>query len=84
MNEAIVFASMCPVCKDEQVQYRFSVASLHRLLKAGHPVEAYCETCDEYWLIGVQQRVELGEIVRFWRNVGAQGEPPQPVTAPQD
>lgn len=72
MSEAIVFASMCPICKCEQVQYSFNVASLHRLLQGGYPIEAYCETCDEFWSIGVEQRVELGEIVAFWRSVGAQ------------
>lgn len=84
MNEAIVFASICPICKGEQVQQRFNVASLHRLINAGHPIEAYCEACDEYWLIDLQQRVELGEVVRFWRNVGAQGEHSPAATPPQD
>jgi hypothetical protein len=74
VSEAIVFASICPVCKDEQVQDRFNVASLHRLLKAGHPIEAYCEICDEYWLIGAQQRLELGDVVRFWGNLAAHRE----------
>jgi hypothetical protein len=84
VSEAIVFASICPICKGEQVQQRFNVASLHRLLKAGHPIEAYCEICDEYWLIEVQQRMELGEVVRFWRDVGAQSEHSPPAMPPQD
>jgi hypothetical protein len=74
VSEAIVFASICPVCRDEQVQHRFSVASLHRLLKAGRPIEAYCEVCDAHWLIGAQQRLELGDVVSFWGNSGAHRE----------
>lgn len=69
MNEAVVFASVCPVCKCEQVQYAFNVISLHRLLRGGHPIDAYCETCDEVWPVSAEQRIELGEVVAFWRNL---------------
>ena len=79
MSEGIVFASMCPICRLEQVQYRFNVASLHRLLRSGYPVEAYCESCDEFWPIGTEQRTELGEVVAFWRNFEVHTESPPPV-----
>jgi hypothetical protein len=71
---------MCPICRLEQVQYRFNIASLHRLLRSGYPVEAYCESCDEFWPIGTEQRIELGEVVAFWRNFDSQkdGSAPAP------
>lgn len=66
MTEGVVFASTCPVCNHERVQCGFSIASLHRLLRGAHPIEAYCERCDEFWPLGVQERIQLGDIVAFW------------------
>ena len=34
-----------------------------RLLYGGYPVEAYCALCDEFWIVSIQKRVELGEFV---------------------
>ena len=63
MSEVVVFVSTCPSCKREQPQDAFTVAELARLLNSGHPIEAYCVPCDEFWPISVRQRVELGEVV---------------------
>ena len=63
MRQAIVFASTCPHCEREQVQDRFTVPELMRLLYSGYPIEAYCVDCDEFWPVSLQKRVELGEVV---------------------
>jgi hypothetical protein len=63
MTQAIVFVSTCPSCRREQPQDAFSVADLLRLLNGGYPIEAYCVPCDEFWPIGLKERVELGEAV---------------------
>jgi hypothetical protein len=63
MHEAIVFAATCPRCKREQLQTGYTLTDLSRLLDGGHPIEAFCEFCDEFWAVGVQKRVELGEFV---------------------
>jgi hypothetical protein len=33
------------------------------LLYGGYPIEAYCTFCDEFWIVSIQKRVELGEFV---------------------
>jgi len=63
MSQSIVFVSTCPICKHEQPHDGFTVAALVRLLKGGHPIEAYCETCDEFWPVDLEKRVELGDVV---------------------
>jgi len=63
MSQAIVFASTCPHCEREQVQDRFTVADLMRLLYGGYPIEAYCVICDAFWPVSIQERVELGDAV---------------------
>jgi hypothetical protein len=59
----IVFVSTCPSCGREQPQDAFSVADLLRLLSGGHPIEAYCVPCDDFWPIDLKERVQLGEAV---------------------
>jgi hypothetical protein len=63
MHQAVVFASPCPHCEREQVQDRFTVPDLMRLLYSGYAIEAYCGDCDEFWPVSLQKRVELGEVV---------------------
>jgi hypothetical protein len=74
MSEAIVFAATCPRCKREQLQTGYTLADLSRLLDGGHPVEAYCEFCDEFWAVTAQKRVELSEFV----TAACQSTPPSP------
>jgi len=63
MSQAIVFSSTCPRCHREQVQDRFTVADLMRLLYGGYPIEAYCVICDACWAVSIQERVDLGDVV---------------------
>ena len=58
--ESIPFSSTCPKCRLQRRQ-RGSRAALQRLLDRGHPVEAFCEMCGEYWPISPQER---GEVAR--------------------
>jgi hypothetical protein len=43
----------------QQTQRGFSRAALNRLLSAGHPIEAYCVTCDDFWAINPGERAAL-------------------------
>jgi hypothetical protein len=63
MGQAIVFVSICPRCKRERAQDALTIADLVRLLNGGYPIEAYCGSCDEFWPISLQKRIELGEVV---------------------
>jgi hypothetical protein len=59
MHESIPFTSTCPKCQVQQTQRGFSRAALGRLLHSGHPIEAYCVTCDEFWAISPRERAAL-------------------------
>ena len=59
MHESIPFTSTCPKCQVQQTQRGFSRAALGRLLNNGHPIEAYCVTCDEFWAISPRERAAL-------------------------
>jgi hypothetical protein len=59
MHESIPFTSTCPKCQVQQTQRGFSRASLGRLLHNGHPIEGYCVTCDEFWVISPRERAAL-------------------------
>jgi hypothetical protein len=59
MHESIPFTSTCPKCQVQQTQRGFSRAALGRLLHSGHPIEAYCMTCDEFWVISARERAAL-------------------------
>ena len=47
----------------KQLQEGFTVADLVRLFDGGFPIEAYCEICDEFWCINLEERVELGAAI---------------------
>lgn len=59
MHQSIPFISMCPKCSERQPQRGFSRSALDRLLKGGHPIEAYCVTCDEFWPVSLDERREI-------------------------
>ena len=63
MNQAIVFLSVCPHCKRDQPQDRFTVADLLKLLNGAYPIEGYCVSCDKFWTVGLQERVWLSETI---------------------
>ena len=55
----VPFESICPKCAQMRPQRGFDRNSLLRLLSSGYPVEAYCESCDEFWSISAKERAEL-------------------------
>jgi hypothetical protein len=57
MHLSVHFVSICPTCNHEQPQGGYSRVALRRLLNGGYPIEAYCVTCDEFWLISTRERV---------------------------
>ena len=57
---SVHFVSICPKCNDQQPQGGYSRAALGRLLNGGYPIEAYCVTCDEFWLINTTERIAVG------------------------
>jgi len=54
----IPFVSTCPKCTHNQVQW-YTRGALTRLIDHGHPVEAYCAICDQYWEITAYDRDSL-------------------------
>ena len=63
VSPEIVFLATCPRCQCEQLQHGFTAADLMGLLYSGYPVQAYCVFCERTWPVGLQKRVELGEVV---------------------
>jgi hypothetical protein len=61
MHQSVPFISTCPKCSEQQPQRGFSPSALHRLLHGGHPIEAYCVACDEFWPVSVEERREIAE-----------------------
>ena len=59
MHLSVHFASICPKCHRQQPQGGYSRAALGRLLNGGYPIEAYCVTCDEFWLINATERIAV-------------------------
>jgi hypothetical protein len=84
VSQAVDFSATCPHCKREQLQEGYTLADLMRLLYGGYPVEAYCTFCDEFWIVSIQKRVELGEFVAAacgrisspTTRAGVDGQPP--------
>jgi hypothetical protein len=56
---SVHFVSICPKCNHQQPQGGYSRAALGRLLNGGYPIEAYCVTCDEFWLINTAERIAV-------------------------
>ena len=55
----ISFMSPCPKCAQVRLQRGYDRASLLRLFNEGYPIEAYCETCDEFWSVSAKERAAL-------------------------
>jgi hypothetical protein len=53
------FMSPCPKCAQVRPQRGYDRESLLRLFKEDSPVEAYCETCDEFWSFSAKERAAL-------------------------
>jgi len=54
----IPLVSACPRCRHERAQW-YTPGALRRLLNGGHPLEAYCTICDEYWQVSAHERAGL-------------------------
>jgi hypothetical protein len=59
MHESVPFMAICPKCQAHRLQRGFSREALDRMLTGGHPVEAYCMSCDEFWAISPGERAAL-------------------------
>ena len=57
-RDSVLFVSKCPTCMRDQAQ-GYSRGDLRRLMGRGHPVEAYCMMCDEYWPLSPPERASL-------------------------
>ena len=67
-HRTTLFMSTCPKCMEPRSQCSYGREGLWRLLHRGHPVEAYCESCDEYWPITREERTRLSAaVVSFGR-----------------
>ena len=63
----MAFGSVCPKCRAQRVQ-RGNRAALQRLLEHNHPIEAYCEVCNESWSITHRERAGIAwDIARLAR-----------------
>jgi hypothetical protein len=63
MQDWILFAAMCPKCRRPVLQHGYSRVLLFGFLDVDHPIEAYCDTCDEFWPISAEERrVLLGAL----------------------
>ena len=59
MLDSFSFISVCPKCNDVRSQTGFGSRTLLRLLNRSLPIEAYCQVCDEFWLISESERNAL-------------------------
>ena len=65
MHEAIPFLATCPKCKHQRPQDGYIGGDLLKLLTEGHPVEAYCATCDDFWSISLHERSRLATALGY-------------------
>lgn len=56
MQDWILFAAICPKCRRPVLQHGYSRVLLFCFLDVDHPIEAFCTTCDEFWLISADER----------------------------
>jgi hypothetical protein len=63
LHEAIPFLATCPKCKHQRPQDGYIRGDLLKLLDEGHPVEAYCATCDDFWSISRQECSRLATVL---------------------
>ena len=56
MNEVIPFMSRCPNCGNRRLQEGYTLRMLRRLLNTHSHIEAYCDTCREFWPISGLER----------------------------
>lgn len=59
MSQCITFFSLCPTCRQQQLQDGYTRAALVRLLERGRIIEAYCLGCDVLWPVSEAERGAL-------------------------
>ena len=57
MKNALVFASVCPVCRQQRSQHGHTRRDLMRLIEASQIIDAYCLECDMVWPVSIHERV---------------------------
>ena len=57
MKNALVFASVCPVCRQRRSQHGHTRRDLMRLIEASQIIDAYCLECDMVWPVSIHERV---------------------------
>jgi hypothetical protein len=55
-QEWVLFAAICPKCRQQVLQHGYSRVLLFGFLDVDYPIEAYCAPCDEIWPISAQER----------------------------
>jgi hypothetical protein len=61
------FMSICPTCSEPRSQVGYSPWGLVRRLNDHRPIEAFCVTCNQFWPITAQERVQLAEELEHLR-----------------
>ena len=61
------FMSRCPTCSEPRSQVGYSPWGLFRRLNDHRPIEAFCVTCNQFWPITAQERVQLAEELEHLR-----------------
>jgi hypothetical protein len=64
MSDIVPFAVECPRCHQERMQGAYSRDELQQLLSSGAEIEALCVSCDRPWLISVEERADLEQLLR--------------------
>lgn len=54
----------CPKCGQERSQEDYEREELEQLLRAGAPIEAYCGSCDEHWVLSTEERADLARALK--------------------
>jgi hypothetical protein len=63
MAAASPFFSKCPKCHRDREQKGYTRFELTLLLKLGTRIEAYCITCNESWVVPMDERADLGRAI---------------------
>jgi hypothetical protein len=59
VSDSALFNWECPRCGQDRVQGGYADDELQQLLAAGAEIEAYCSSCDQRWLISIEERADL-------------------------
>ena len=57
MKKPLIFASNCPSCRRQRLQYGHTRHALIRYIQSGQMIDAYCLECDLVWPVSSEDRV---------------------------